>query len=75
MVVKTHTATMLHLITKEAFFFIKITVISHVIKELSFIVTHPCEVTCNVFYYSVFLGGQDVGDADTELHNSSSYCV
>jgi hypothetical protein len=40
-VVKTHKATVLHIITKEVFFSIKITVISHVIKEPSFIVTHP----------------------------------
>jgi hypothetical protein len=77
-VVKTHTATVLHIITKEAFSPIKITVISHVIKAPSFIVTSPnsstCEVTCSVFcYYSVFFGGQDVGNY--ELRNGSSYYV
>lgn len=74
-VVKTYKAMVLHIITKEAFFFIKITVISHAIKELSFIVTYPCEVTFSVFYYFVFLAGQDVDEADNELHNSSSCCV
>jgi hypothetical protein len=78
MVVKTHTATVLHIITKEAFSSIKITVISHVIKAPSFIATSPdpstCEVTRSVFYYySVFFGGQDV--RNYELRNGSSCYV